>query len=148
MAYNARYPSTTGRPLFACIEPIKGTTGTHGQRFQLRVAPTADQSYTLQFQYHISPHYLTGSMPYAYGGPEHSETLLESCLAVAEKILDNKADLHATEFQRMLKVSQDLDRRKKPQTQGYNGDRSDDMSWQARTPWRREIVTVGGLSPS
>lgn len=118
-------PTTTGRPEIACIEPIKGTTLTTGQRFQLRVWPIANQAYTLKFQYEVAPDYLSGTLPFAYGGAKHSETILESCLAVAEKIMDDRADIHAREFMMKLAVSKDLDRRNKAQLLGPNLDRSD-----------------------
>jgi hypothetical protein len=132
---NAAYPTTTGRPQTCCVEPLKGTAPNQGQRFQLRVWPITDQQYTLQLQYYINPDYLTGAFPYAYGGAEHAETILESCLAVAEKLLDDNASVHAEEFQRRLAISQEMDRRSKPHNLGYNGDRSDMRSVAAHWPY-------------
>lgn len=127
-----QYPTMTGRPQIACQEPVKGTTATQSNRSQLHVFPIADQAYTLRAQYYINPDYLSGAFPYAYGGPEHAETLLEGCLAVAEKLLDDTSGVHDAEFDKLLEVSTDIDRRKKPQTLGYNRDNSDymDRTWQ------------------
>ena len=130
----AQAPDMTGPPEAVSIETVKGTKTVRGQRWQLHVYPQADQAYTLEFQYYLNPDYLTGSMPYAYGGPQHAETLLESCLAVAEKILNDAATLHAMEFEKRLSVSMDLDRRNKPQNFGYNADRSD---WKHGRGWDR-----------
>lgn len=143
----AQLPTTSGRPQFCCIEPIKGTTATAGQRFQLRFWPIADNGYTLKFQYYINPDYLSGAFPYAYGGAQHAETLLESCLALAEKILDNEAKLHEGEFNKRLAISQQIDRRNKPQHLGYNGDWSDTKN---RNSGYRGLnpITVGGVVPS
>ncbi len=141
---HALYPSTTGWPECCCEEPIKGTGPTQGQRFRLRVWPIADQAYTLKFQYYVLPDYLSGAFPYVYGGAMHAETVLESCLAVAEKILDDQATVHAAEFQMRLAVSKDLDARQKPQHLGYNGDRSDMRG--SRREWRDwPTVTFNGV---
>lgn len=138
-------PSATGCPEMACIDPLKTTTGTQGQRFQLFVYPEADQAYTLEFGYYINPDYLNGAFPYAYGGPQHAETLLESCLAVAEKLLDDAMSVHAFEFDKRLAVSMDIDRRQKPQKLGYNGDRSDGKYWSDPRLTRETGVTFAGV---
>ncbi len=118
-------PQMSGPPMFACQSPMKGTTGTAGQRWFLLIFPTADQDYTLQFQYWINPDYLTGALPFAYGGAQHSETILESCLAVAEVRLDDAMSVHTQKFRERLQASVSVDRRNKPQKIGYNRDRSD-----------------------
>ena len=143
----SRMPTTTGRPAMAAQEPIKGTQPTRGQRFQLKVWPLADQDYVLRFQYYLCPDYLTGALPYAYGGPEHAETLLEACLSVAEKLLDDTAGVHDREFAKLLEISKMLDARKKPQLAGYNRDWSDVRHREPRYPaphgW--SPVTVDGV---
>lgn len=118
-------PATTGRPLMAAIQPLKGTTPTQGQRFQLIVFPLPDTNYTMQFQYYLLPDYLTGATPYPLGGAGLAELYIESCLAIAESRLDDMAGVHAAAFQQRLMASIGLDRRNKPQTLGYNRDRSD-----------------------
>lgn len=140
-------PSATGEPQVVEVEPIKGT-GFGQQRFQLRVWPIADQAYTLQCRYYVNPDYLSGAFRYAYGGPQHAETLLEACLSVAEILLDDMSGVHAQEFEKLLEISKDLDRRNKPQTLGYCGDRSDAIhsgGW-----WRRDMptITFDGVTPS
>lgn len=124
--YNAeaQYPTTTGRPLMACVEPIKGTTAKKGQHSQLRIWPIADQAYTLRFPYYVNGNVLTTANPYPLGGAQHAETVLESCLAVAEKRLDNNATVHTMEFMQQLAASISVDRQQKPQVYGYNGDMS------------------------
>ncbi len=140
-------PSVTGEPQVAEIEPLKGTGPTSTQRFQLRVWPTADQAYTIQCRYYVNPDYLSGAFPYAYGGPQHAETLLEACLEVAEKLMDDASGLHADEFRMLLEISKDLDRRNNPQTLGYNGDRSDlrDMAWDRRRGGDSPTITFSGV---
>jgi len=118
-------PDATGRPLAAAIDPLKGTGQHQGQRFRLHLYPAADQAYTLEFAYYLNPDFLSGDRPYAYGGPQHAETLLASCQAVAELNLDDARGVRWQYFQERLAVSMDIDRRNKPQNLGYNGDRSD-----------------------
>lgn len=149
----AELPNTTGRPQLVAIEAIKGTSLTESSRSQLRFWPTADQAYTLKVQYYVHPDYLSGSFPYAYGGPQHAEALLTACLASAERVKDN-ADPRAgnsanqVAFVQLLKQSQAVDRRNKPQSFGYNADTSD---WRHRPMWRhrdgQQPVTVNGVVP-
>ncbi len=142
-----QYPTRTGWPELCCVEALKGTTINRSNRMTLHFWPEADQDYVIQFRYYVSPDYLSGSFPYAYGGPQHAETLLESCLAVAEKLLDDAATVHAAEFAARLQVSMELDRRNKPQTLGYNRDESDLLHgrrWGGRDPWLEQRVTYDG----
>jgi len=131
----------------AALQPIKGTTGTQGQRWQLFVFPKSDAAYTLQFQYYLLPDYLSGAFPYAYGGAQHAETLLAACKAVAELELDDAEGPQAASWQRMLATSIELDRRNKPQNLGYNRDMSD---MKHSYPWRQDLhgyspVLFGGV---
>lgn len=142
----AQYPTSTGRPMYCCVEPLKEQSPVRGQRFQLRFWPISDGDYTLKFQYYINPDYLSGTFPYAYGGAQHAECLLESCLALAEKILDNRADLHEQEFEKRLAISQKMDGRNKPQFLGYNGDWSDRRSWRY-SQHGLSPITIGGITP-
>lgn len=123
-------PAMTGPPMFAAEVPLKGTTATAGQRWQLLLFPLADQSYSLQAQYAINPDYLSAPFPYAYGGVQHTETILEGCLAIAEERLDDSSGVHADRYQTLLRASIAADMRHKPQKLGYNRDRSDECgSW-------------------
>lgn len=144
----ATMPTTTGRPCVCCVEPTKGTAGLQGQRFQLRVWPTPDQEYTLQLQYRVNPDALTAALPYVYGGGQHSETVLQSCLAVAEQRLDDARGVHQARWEERLLASIGLDRKLKPQKLGYNGDRSDlrDRRWgrAAGRLWGENGVTFNG----
>ncbi len=118
-------PQATGRPIWAAVVPLKGTGTTQGQRFQLFVYPAADQQYTLQVRYYILADFINGASPYPYGGASHAETLLESCLSIAESRLDDSLTVHKALFMERLAASVSADRRFKPQTLGYNGDSSE-----------------------
>jgi hypothetical protein len=125
----AQFPVTTGRPQMCCQEPLKGTSGLLGQQFRLKIWPVADQAYTIQFQYYLNPDALTGAFPYCYGGAQHAETILESCLAIAEERLDDTSEVHGAKFKERLAASISKDRTQKPQKLGYNRDCSDYRYW-------------------
>lgn len=143
----SRTPQMSGPPLYAAEQVIKGTTATQGQRFQLFLFPLADQDYQLQFQYYINPDFLNGAFPFAYGGPSHAETILESCYAVAEVRQDDSSSVHAAKFQERLAASISMDRRNKPQSLGYNADRSDcRRSGRTNLHWFAPAATYNGNS--
>lgn len=133
-AYSAT-PDASGPPRWVAQRQLKGTSMHGSSRFELFIFPKADQAYTLQGQYYINPDFLSGNFPYAYGGPQHAETLLESCLAIAEQRLDDSMTVHSAKFQERLMASVAMDRRNKPGKLGYNGDRSDDMGKVLRHGW-------------
>ncbi len=137
-------PDTTGRPEMVCEEPLKGTTILNSSRRQLRFWPIADQDYILKFQYHLNPNYLTGDLPYAYGGPQHAETLLEACLAVGELINDDGNGPHNQAFTQLLEVSKVIDGKSKPQHLGYNGN-GRAMLWTRRNIWSGQRITINGV---
>ena len=126
----SQYPSQTGCPRAASIQPLKGTQALKGQLQQLFIFPVSDQAYSMTFCYYINPDYLVSSTPYAYGGSEHTETIKYACLAECETQFLNRSDgpmLMA--YQRELQNSINVDRRKKPQQMGVNRDRSDEEDW-------------------
>ena len=128
----AAFPDATGIPTMVALQHPKGVGPSRGQRSNIFVYPEADAEYTLGFAYYFVPDALSGRAPYAYGGPELSEVLLESCLAIAEERQDDQRGVHWMAFQEQLAAAVDADRRKKPQKFGYNGDRSDDMPTRRR----------------
>lgn len=142
---HALQPDTTGSPVMVAIAPLRGTTLKEGQRHELIFWPVADQEYTVQFCYYIMADALKGNRPYAYGGAVHAETLLESCLAIAEERLDDSRGVHAAKFMERLAASISKDRHHRSQLIGYNADRSDDIH--ANTPNFRGFgrITVNGV---
>lgn len=145
-AREGQFASMTGRPLMGCLEPLRQTTATQGQRFQLHLFPTSDQAYTLRFAYYVAANYLDSAFPYHMGGMMHAETVLESCLAIAEQRLDDSSSVHSRKFAERLIASVNLDRRMKPQMLGYNRDNSDmrDRSYGRSRTWDN-LVTVNGV---
>ncbi len=138
-------PARTGVPAMASIRPIKGNAlATEGQRMELFFFPTTDVEFTVTFPYYILANYLDGTHPYAYGGMAHAETILESCLAIAEQRYDDAAGVHSEKYLERLAASIATDRRLKPQTGLRNTDESD---LEERYGWRdREaLATYNGI---
>lgn len=144
------HPAFTGRPLAVAVRPTRGVGTQRSQRYELYVFPTADADYVLHFQYYLVPDAINTHRPFAYGGAEHAETMLEACLAVAEERRDNQPSTHAAAFQARLLASIALDMSKKPQQLGYNRDASDDMEWRIRQFNNRLLdvgpVTINGIA--
>jgi hypothetical protein len=142
--------TNTGMPQMACIEPIKGTTPLGSSRMQIHVWPTAEQDYILTLRYYLNPDYLSGSLPYAYGGPQHRNLLREACLAQAEIEFLPTSERHRLEFERLLPIAKQLDDRNKPTNLGLNLDRSDGSRW-SRAPrgdLAGSVVTFNGVEYS
>lgn len=142
----AMNPAYSGRPQVCAIEPLKGITHDRGQQFQLRVFPEPDTGYTLRFQYYFLPNYPDGTEAFAYGGAEHVETILESCLAVAEERRDDRPGVHLEAFKRQLLASMAMDRKKKPQRIGQNLDHSDDYQYGYNRYDYARTVTINGIA--
>lgn len=136
----ARYatnPNSIGRPCYAEIEPLREVTKERGQRWQFVFWPQPSAEFTIEFNYSIIGEMLSGELPYAYGGAEHSETILASCLAIWEHRIDDidrgPRYRHWTE---QLATSISQDRLKRAQNLGYNGDRSDQYERRSGRPSR------------
>lgn len=144
----AELADTTGRPLYCCVEPIKGTTLGRSTRERLRFWPTADQEYTIRFQYYVNPEMLSGDYPYAWGGAQHGHTILQACKAAAERY-DGVADgPEQMKYKDRLNSSMAMDARNNPQVFGWNRDRSDMRDWQGRrSRFGLNAVTIAGVEP-
>jgi len=139
-------PTRSGCPMYAVVRPLKGTEVNRSQKWELFIFPLADKDYTIQLTYYVNPNYLDGTTPYAYGGAQHSETILESCLAVMEERLDDASNVHASAFASRLLASISMDRRNKPAKMGYNGDRSDNANSVNQWRYGSGVATINGIS--
>ena len=83
-AKQALNPTLTARPMLFAVSPIRGTTATVGQRFQLLWYPIADQTYTAKVDYYFLENALNGTNPFPPGGAWLAETINASCKAYAE----------------------------------------------------------------
>jgi hypothetical protein len=125
MEMRSRNPSQTGVPHEVAVRAIRAD-GAQGQRWELMVWPTPDGAYTLQLPTFVLPGKLSATNQYPYGGAAHSETILASCLAAAERKRHNTQGVNYARFMELLMASQSLDgKQHRPDYLGYNGDGSD-----------------------
>jgi hypothetical protein len=126
-------PDTTGTPQIACIRPTLATAPTHGQRWDLCVWPTPDAEYTVVYRYFVLADALSEEQPYPLGGQEHAETILTSCLAVAEERRDNvQGGPQMQAFATMLANSMAADRKRKPSNLGRYGHKDGSTEYDQR----------------
>jgi hypothetical protein len=120
---------TTSRtyPQVAAIRPMKHSTTTTGQRFEIMFFPIPSVTSTLSYKMLVLPELLVAStITHPYGGAAHSDTILASCLAVAESQEDEKRGVKWTEFMERLAASIQIDKRMiSADYLGYNSDDSD-----------------------
>lgn len=136
-------PNDTGFPREIGVEWVQGTSLEKGQRARLVVYPQADAAYTLRLQYFLLVNFIKGSNPFPYGGAQHAELYLESCLSVAELRRDDMRGIHWEQFIIRLAASISADRRNKPQNYGYNGDNSE-WDYRNRRLDNPPVVTYNG----
>ena len=116
-----------GIPTVFSVEP-KSTTATDGQRWQATLYPTPSTAWVLTYRYNVLPAYrMRSSTPYPYGGQDHAETIIQSCLAMAEKRMNHERGFQNEEYQRLVQQSLMRDRLLAPGSLGYNGDNSDSV---------------------
>lgn len=100
----------TGQPYLFAIYPVD-RAGYDGQRFAISFYPIPDQSYEITGQYLINPDNLSSTSPYPMGGQPHAETLIEACLAAAERNQDDNIGTHNAMFMQRLQASVAFDRK-------------------------------------
>jgi len=135
----------TGRPTAVCQEPIKGSSQYHGQRWQLKFFPIADQEYTVRLRYYLLPNGPDVNRPFPYGGGQHSETIMASCIAAAELYQDDQRGPRWEYFMERLTASIAIDRRNKAQVFAYNSDNSDQPFLPIIN--QQHLVTFDGVCP-
>jgi hypothetical protein len=140
-------PTCSGPMAYASQQPIKGTTQVGATREQLYFFPISDQVYVANIRYYILADMLTGTAPYVYGGAQHSQTILQSCLSIAEFRKDNEIGPQNAKYAELLAMSQKADNRLKPQHFGRNRDTSDSMRGRGLYPfWNMGPNTYNGQS--
>jgi len=100
-----------GRPTYATVRYKAGTTADEGQRLEVVWWRAPDAAYTLTYRYEAYVGKLSSTRPFVLGGMKHSETVVESCLAVAEQRVNDEKGLHWDRFAASLATSIALDRK-------------------------------------
>lgn len=115
-------PTATGRPC-EMAEEWGQKSGGRSQQCRLIVFPKADQEYLLRFSCCLNPSADMGDDDTVWGGSDHEQTVLASCLAWAELKYDGaaKGPLYM-DFMEKLGASISRDRQRKGDWLGYNGD--------------------------
>lgn len=110
----------SARPVMASVIPLNPG---EGYGFRLLCFPVPDESYDVVFRYRS--HGLPGDddEEIPYGGPPHTQTVIEAVLAAAEE-MSGKPSVHSAKFIECLRASVAHDRQvASPQSLGYNGNR-------------------------
>ena len=114
----------TGAPRFAAVVSTN-RIGGKGQLKMLHVYPAPDKAYTLSFRAQADTGRIGEDRPYPLGGHAFSETVLESCLAVAEQRVNDEAGLHTQNFNALIEAAINRDCRSGAQMFGQMGDAHD-----------------------
>lgn len=113
---------SSGVPRYAAIRPKEMTSGTEGQRFEVMLYPEPAAAYVISYRKVIRYNILSDTNQYPAGGTEHGETIKESCLDVAERMMNDEAGVHHQAFMARLAASIAHDRKTNiPEYLGYNG---------------------------
>lgn len=137
-------PRGVTRPAYAAVTP-RPFDPTVGQRFDLILWPQPGSVYHLTYTKVVLPNELSAANKYAYGGAQHAETVLASCLAVAEaRLKDQPGGPLAQDYMRRLEAAIAADTRNKAYYFGYNGDRSDMVGEVPRRTSTGNATYLGG----
>ncbi len=115
-----REGSTTGPPVYWAVVPRSYTAAT-GQRSDLSVWPVPGEDRTITYRKVINLD-LLATLQYPPGGMVHGETILESCLDVAEARYGDTQGVHAARYAKKLDESKRVDAKLWPDTLGQNRD--------------------------
>ena len=149
---NRQFDQSAARPRLAALRSKPHTDATEGQRKELILWPDCDQEYKLSFRFNVLPPKLSNDNQYPLGGMAHGETVLASCLEVAEREgNDIIRGPHWKNFMDRLRASVAFDSYagEVPEHLGYNGDLSDSFGKRLTVRDRRDlfddsIVTLQG----
>ena len=113
-----------GVPRFASFR-FKQTYGTKGQFVEMMLFPTPDRIYTLEFGGEADTGRISAEKPFPLGGPSFAELVTESCLAAAERRVNDEAGLHTESFKTLLVSMIAKDRGRSGAVFGFMGDTPD-----------------------
>ncbi len=114
----------SGNATVAAIR-FKASSGTTGQRNELLLHSPPDDVYTLTYRYEAYNGALSAANPYPLGGMKYAETIISSCLAIAEARINGEKSIHKEQFETNLATAIASDRNTGAKNFGFMGDRSD-----------------------
>lgn len=108
-------------PQYFAIKPV-AIDGSSGQRHDLMLYPTPNETLVMQYQYSILPNVLDSTYPYPKGAEQFSEAITYACLAEVER--RQRIDRgFREEYERLVAIAIQRDRLDAlPDNLGYNGD--------------------------
>ena len=107
--------SSTGQPSKAATRAKASDGG-----YEVLLWPTPDAEYNIEYRAKVNPSAMSSPTDVPYGGEQHCQTVLESCLAEAEAEA-GKGELHRQRFLDRLTASVSLDRKVcSPEQLGYD----------------------------
>jgi len=110
--------TTTGAPTIATIYPEALTPAT-GQRYTVELNPTptaTENNKVLSFPYSVNRDVINLDTDFLPGSQNHSETIRQSCVAVAELRVDDEAGVQNAKYMGLLQQSIVKDSSMKPQS--------------------------------
>lgn len=110
-------------PKYAAIR-IKDTDPTTAisQRYEVLWFPAPDAGNTVSYEYPVKVDTIGSTNTYLPGGASHSQTIIASCLAVAEQYLTPGETTHQQAFQQRLQASIEYDKRNQQTRLGMTWD--------------------------
>lgn len=123
------YGENAGYPEYYSIVADQYTPET-GMRYQFKVWPTPNQTWTIYYSYYTMPAMMSNDTDVPMGSADTSECLRAYCLAAAEEESDEVAGTQNQVAQRELGKAIMLDRKREPKEQGYMGDFSRVSPWE------------------
>ncbi len=98
---------------------------TVSQRKAAVLYPSPDSAYVLTYRASLLPPRLDNANPYPYGAAAHGETMVASCLAIAELRVNDEAGVCGQAYQERLAASVAYDMEDyEPEIMGFNYDRT------------------------
>lgn len=91
--------------IWASIRPKTVSGTTDGQRFELSLWPSTATAGRLVGRYRVNPNAVSSSLTYPYGGMLHGATILEACLAAAERQKEANDGRHEQQYLMLLPQS-------------------------------------------
>ena len=150
---------TNDAPQYAAIRPrndynqvvVKTGDPSNSSRYESMFWPAPDADYTLTYAYNfLIDELIDNNGNYPPGGSLHGETIMASCLAVAELYAPEESSRYRQDYLLRLAASVTLDRKANaPEYFGYNADRSDGQVF-VRKQLTRATYTdkLGNVYPS
>jgi hypothetical protein len=103
------------RPVLYSVRTVEFDP-TVGSRKRLAFYPTPDAAYVLRVPMILRPTMVDVTNQYPVGGETLSQLITEACLAEAERLLDNREDIHTKRFWEMLPLAIKADQEKSSPT--------------------------------